>query len=205
MTLEIAFVLLVGLVAVILFITEKLRVDVVALLVMVVFITTGIISPTQGIAGFSNPATVTVAAMFVLAAALERTGALDFVAVTVLRLAGRSTFRAVLVLMTTIAFISAFINNTAAVAVLLPVALEVSRRSGVSPSKLLIPLSFASLFGGACTLIGTSTNILVSTLAVQHGDKPISMFELAPVGVILALVGLLYICLLYTSPSPRDS
>ena len=196
MTPEIAFILLVGFVAVYLFITEKLRVDVVALLVMVTFISTGVLSPTQGIAGFSNPATVTVAAMFVLAAALQKTGALNFAAEAIIRLAGRSTWRVAGVLMLSIAFISGFINNTAAVAVFLPVTIELARKANVSASKLLIPLSFASLFGGVCTLIGTSTNILVSTLSVQHGDKPIGMFEMAPLGLIMAVVGLVYMLLI---------
>lgn len=192
MTPEIAFILLVGFVAVYLFITEKLRVDVVALLVMVTFISTGVLSPTQGIAGFSNPATVTIAAMFVLAAAVQKTGALNFAAGAIIKLAGRSTWRVAAVLMASIALISGFINNTAAVAVFLPVTIELARKANVSASKLLIPLSFASLFGGVCTLIGTSTNILVSTLSVQHGDKPIGMFEMAPLGLILGLVGFIY-------------
>lgn len=196
MTPEIAFILLVGFVAVYLFITEKLRVDVVALLVMVTFISTGVLSPTQGIAGFSNPATVTVAAMFVLAAALQKTGALNFAAAAILRIAGRSTWRVAGVLMVSIAFISGFINNTAAVAVFLPVTIELARKANVSASKLLIPLSFASLFGGVCTLMGTSTNILVSTLSVQHGDKPIGMFEMAPLGLIMALIGFVYMLLI---------
>lgn len=195
MTPEIAFVLLVGFLTVVLFVTEKLRVDVVALLVMVTFIGSGVLTPTQGIAGFSNPATVTVAAMFVLAAALRHTEALDSLADLILRLSGESLWRAATVLMVTISIISAFINNTAAVAVFLPVAMEVSRRAKLSPSKLLIPLSFASLFGGVCTLIGTSTNILVSTLAVQHGEEPVGMFEMAPLGLLLALVGISYMLL----------
>lgn len=196
MTPEIALVLMVGLFAVLLFVTEKLRVDVVALLVMVTFIATGVLDPAQGIAGFSNPATVTVAAMFVLAAALQHTEALDFAADAILRLSGTSLLRAATVLMLSIAAVSAFINNTAAVAVFLPVTIEISKRIGVSPSKLLIPLSFASLFGGVCTLIGTSTNILVSTLSVQHGERPIRMFEMAPLGLILAVVGILYMLLI---------
>jgi di/tricarboxylate transporter len=193
MTLEIVFVLLVALGALALFITEKLRVDVVALLVMVTFIATGILTPTQGIAGFSNPATVTVAAMFVLAAALQKTGALNFAADYIIRLSGESSWRAAALLMLAIAAISGFINNTAAVAVFLPVTMELARKTKTSPSKLLIPLSFASLFGGACTLIGTSTNILVSTLSVQHGDRPIGMFEMAPLGLILLAAGFIYL------------
>jgi di/tricarboxylate transporter len=196
MTLEIAFVLFVGLCALALFVTEKLRVDVVALLVMVTFISTGVISPEQGISGFSNPATVTVAAMFVLAAGLQRTGALDFAAELVMRLAGDSTWRTAAVLMMSVAFLSGFINNTAAVAVFLPVTIELARRTGTSPSKLLIPLSFASLFGGVCTLIGTSTNVLVSTLSVQHGDKPLGMFEIAPLGIIMVMIGIFYMLLI---------
>lgn len=196
MTLEIAFVLLVGFSALVLFVSEKLRVDVVALLVMVTFIGTGVLSPTQGIAGFSNPATVTVAAMFVIAQALNNTGALDTVAALLLKLARRSLNRAALFLMSSIAFISAFINNTAAVAVFLPVTIKLSGSARTSPSKLLIPLSYASLFGGVCTLIGTSTNILVSTLSEQYGYQPIGMFEMTRLGLILASIGIIYMLLI---------
>lgn len=205
MTAEILFVLIIGLCAVWLFVTEKLRVDVVALLVMSSFIASGVLTVEEGIAGFSNPATVTVGTMFILAAGIQYTGAMERVASFILRTAGKSLYPTVAVLMLTIGFLSAFVNNTAAVAVFLPITLEIARRSKNPASKLLIPLSFASLFGGACTLIGTSTNILVSSLSVNYGGQPIGMFELAPLGLILSAVGLTYMLLIGIRVLPERS
>jgi di/tricarboxylate transporter len=130
--------------------------------------------------------------MFVLSAGLERTGAVAGVGELLGGLGRRSPRGALLAMMLAIGVISAFINNTAAVAILLPPVLTMARRIETSPSKLLIPLSFASLFGGSCTLIGTSTNLLVSSLCEQYGQPPIGMFELSGVGIALAVVGLIY-------------
>lgn len=192
MTGEIALVLIVAVSAVVLFVTERFRVDVVAMLVMLAFISTGVLTPDQGISGFGNAATVTVAAMFVLAAGIQKTGALEAVAQLLLRHSQGSLYRANIILMVVVGFLSAFINNTAAVAVFLPITIELSKKAKLPASKLLIPLSFASLFGGACTLVGSSTNILVSSLSSKYKAEPISMFEMAPLGLILATAGVLY-------------
>jgi di/tricarboxylate transporter len=178
--------------AVVLFVFDVLRSDLVALIVLAALLGTGIISPSEGFSGFANPATVTVAAMFVLSAGLERTGSVAQVGSLLARVGRHSQRLALLTLMLGVAVVSAFINNTAAVAVLLPTVLMLARETRTSPSKLLIPLSFASLFGGTCTLIGTSTNILVSSLAREHGAEPIGMFELAPFGLILLVAGIIY-------------
>jgi di/tricarboxylate transporter len=179
--------------AVVLFASERLRVDLVALLMMTTLMVLGIVSPEDGLAGFANPATVTVASMFVLSAGLLRTGALDRLGDLFTVLAKRHLLLAVAAIMAVIAPLSAFINNTAAVAIFLPVVLAVSRDSGVSASKLLIPLSFASMLGGVCTLIGTSTNVLVSSIAAAHGEEPFGMFEMAPLGLVFLAVGSLYL------------
>ncbi|MCA1566031.1 MAG: SLC13 family permease [Acidobacteria bacterium] len=192
MTTDIAIVLAVLAGAVILFATERLPVDVVALIVMSVLLLSGIITPGEGLAGFSNPATVTVGAMFVLSAALSKTGALNFTGHLLVRLGRRSFWLALVPMMIFVGSVSAFVNNTAAVAVFLPVMLSLARDINVSPSKLLMPLSFASMFGGVCTLIGTSTNILVSSIAEQHGQPPFGMFEFAPFGLIIFGAGLAY-------------
>jgi di/tricarboxylate transporter len=192
MTVEIVIVLTVLVGAVILFATERLPVDVVALIVMSVLLLSGIITPREGIAGFSNPATVTVGAMFVLSAALSKTGALNVVGRLLVRLGRRSFWLALISMMIFVGVVSAFVNNTAAVAVFMPVMLTLARDINVSPSKLLMPLSFASMFGGVCTLLGTSTNILVSSIAEQHGQEPFGMFEFAPLGLIMFGVGMLY-------------
>ncbi len=192
MTAEILFTLLVCLATVALFISERLRVDVVAALAMTCFLVSGILTPEQGIAGFSNPATVTVAALFVLSAGLHRTGALTGLTEWLMRIGKGSPWRATLALMVVMVLLSGFINNTAAVAIFLPITVRLARSCGLSPSKLLMPLSFASLFGGACTLIGTSTNILVSSIAKNHGQPTFGMFEMLPLGGLLAVCGVIY-------------
>ncbi len=192
MTIAAIITIIVIILAIILFATEVVSVDVVALLIMVSLIVTGVITPEQGVEGFSNKATITVAFMFILSAALLKTGALQVLAH---RLSG--TFRhspkaGMIMMMLLIAGISAFINNTPVVAVFIPVVIQIAHSSGQSPSKMLIPLSFASIFGGTCTLIGTSTNILVSGIAEKQGEAAFSMFELAPLGIILLFAGLGY-------------
>jgi len=179
-------------IAVVLFVTDRLRSDMVAMIILGALLLSGIITPEEGFSGFGHPATVAVAAMFVLSAGLERTGAVANVGELFAALGRRNPRGALVGMMVAIGIISAFINNTAAVAILLPPVLTMARRLETSPSKLLIPLSFASLFGGSCTLIGTSTNLLVSSMAEQQGQAPIGMFELTGVGLILAVVGLVY-------------
>lgn len=181
--------------AVILFATELLSIDLVALLIMAVLILTGVITPQEGVAGFSNSATITVAFMFVLSAGLLKTGALQFVA---FRLSGvfRHNFRlGIMLVILLIAGFSAFINNTPVVAVFIPVIIQIAHAAGLSPSRLLIPLSYASIFGGSCTLIGTSTNILVSGIAEKNGLPPISMFDMTPLGLVLLAAGITYLSL----------
>lgn len=172
--------------------TEKLRVDLVAMLVLAALVVGRLVTVEQGLSGFGNPATVTVAAMFVLSSGLSRTGALNFASKTLTRLGRRHPFISALLLMVIAGAASAFVNNTAVVAIFLPIVLEVARSAGVSASRLLMPLSFASMFGGVCTLIGTSTNILVSSIAERQGLKPFSMFELSGLGLITAAAGLVY-------------
>ena len=179
-------------VAVILFVSDRLRSDMVAMIILGALLLSGIITPEEGFSGFGHPATVAVAAMFVLSAGLERTGAVAGVGELLTGLGRRSPRGALIGMMLAIGTISAFINNTAAVAILLPPVLTMARRIEVSPSKLLIPLSFASLFGGSCTLIGTSTNLLVSSMAEQQGQPAIGMFELSRVGLVLAAAGLVF-------------
>ncbi len=185
--------LLVVVAAVILFATELFTIDVVALLIISSLVIFGIISPEEGVAGFSNKATITVAFMFVLSAALLKTGALQFIAHRLSK-TFRYRFNAgIALMMILIAAISAFVNNTPVVAIFIPVVIQIAHSSGQSASKMLIPLSFASIFGGMCTLIGTSTNILVSGIAEKEGLDAIPLFALTPMGLIFLVVGVLYI------------
>lgn len=193
LTWQMGFVFAVASAAVLLFATEKLPTDVVAVLVMVALLLSGILTPEEGLAGFANGATVTVGAMFIVGAAVFRTGAVSFLGVLLERLARRSLTLTLATLMVGVAVLSAFLNNTAAVAVLIPVVLSVARATKTSASKLLMPLSFASIMGGMCTLIGTSTNILGASIAARHGQPPLGMFEFSGVGVLLTAAGVLYL------------
>ena len=189
---EAIVVLVVIIVAVILFATEWLSIDLVAILIMVSLVLTGVIKPEEGVAGFSNSATLTVAFMFVLSAALLKTGALQQIGPRLTSIFQKSHMLGMVLMMLVVAFVSAFINNTPVVAIFIPIVMQVAQGIGQSPSKLLIPLSYASIFGGACTLIGTSTNILVSGIAQKAGLEPFSMFLLTPVGLVLLFAGVLY-------------
>jgi di/tricarboxylate transporter len=184
----ITLIVLVG--AVVLFVSEKLPVDVVALLILGSLLVFGVVSPGEALSGFSSPATITVAAMFVLSAGLQRSGALRGVGELLSRV--RWPWLLGLLMMLLVAFISAFINNTAIVAVFLPLVISAVVARGLSPSKFLIPLSFAAQFGGVCTLIGTSTNLLVDSLARQSGQPGFALFEFAGLGLWFVLAGILY-------------
>ncbi len=192
---EVIFVIGVLLLAVYLFVTEKLPVDLVALLVMALLLISSVISPAEGFAGFSNSATITVGAMFILSAGLFRTGAVNFLGDFVNSLFKRNFWVAIFVVMVIVGVLSAFINNTPVISIFLPILLGVARETRISASKILMPISFASMFGGVCTLIGTSTNILVSSIAEKRGLRPFTMFEFAPLGLIMFAVGTAYLLL----------
>jgi di/tricarboxylate transporter len=185
------FALLIG--AIVAFVREKVAPDVVALTVFVIIALTGLVSVHDTFAVFSNPAPLTVAAMFVLSAALVRCGALDYLS-SIFEKASVLPYPIVLFLLVgLVAFVSAWINNTPVVVVFVPVVLSLARKMGLTPSKFLIPLSYGSVLGGICTLIGTSTNLVVNGLLVKRGEPPLGMFELASVGVPIAAVGALYL------------
>ncbi len=184
----ITLIVLVGAVA--LFVSEKWPVDVVALLVLGSLLVFGVVRPNEALSGFSSPATITVAAMFVLSAGLQRSGVLQSIGDLLARV--RWPWLMSLVMMALAAFSSAFINNTAIVAVLLPLVIAAAVSRGRSPSKFLIPLSFAAQFGGVCTLIGTSTNLLVDSLARQAGQRGFSLFEFTPLGLWFVAAGMVY-------------
>lgn len=186
----IVFVILMG--SVYMFATERLPVDVVAIIAMSLLVISGVLSPQQGVSGFSNQATITVAAMFILSAALFRSGAVVGIGNRMARLFQYNFWVGIIATMVVVGLISAFINNTPVVAIFIPILVSAAARSGHSVAKMLLPLSYASMFGGVCTLIGTSTNILVSGIAAESGLPPFSMFELTRMGAIFFGVGLVY-------------
>jgi di/tricarboxylate transporter len=179
--------------AVYLFTTEKLPVDLVALLVLASLLVLGLVTPAEALSGFSSEATITVAAMFVLSAGLQASGALHSLGRLLAKV--RWPWLFLLVLMLVVGPISAFVNNTAAVAVFLPIVLAAAAASRQSPSQLLIPLSYAAQMGGVCTLIGTSTNLLVNSLARDLGHPGFGLFDFAPVGLLTMAVGFAYLLL----------
>jgi di/tricarboxylate transporter len=190
---EIIIVLLVLLMSVILFITEKLPVDFVAIGAAVILIISGIINMQEGFSGFSNEATITIASMFIISAALSRTGVVIYLGRLVIRLFKMKFKLATASTLGMAGVISAFVNNTPVVAVFLPLMTQVSRAIKISASKLLLPLSYASIFGGITTLIGSSSNIVVSSVAARNGELPFSMFEFTELAIVFFAVGLIYI------------
>jgi di/tricarboxylate transporter len=178
--------------AVVLFVWEKIPADVTALLLMGALLLAGVLQPKEAFIVFSNEAPLTVAAMFVLSAALLKTGAMDVMSGLLSRTAGHSEIRSLVVIFIVAGLASAFINNTPVVAVLMPVVLRHARNHGIPVSQLLMPLSFAAVLGGCCTLIGTSTNLVVHGMAQARGLAGFGMFELAWIGVPLVVAGTIY-------------
>ena len=193
MTVEIAIVFAVLTVSMILFVSERFRPDVIGLLVMVVLGLTGILGPLELFHGFSNQAVITIAAMFVLSAALTRTGTVAALGGKLADLSKGSSQRFLTYCLLTVCVMSAFINNTPVVVVFIPAVLSICTKTGQSPSKFLMPISFASMLGGSCTLIGTSSNILVSSLSEEAGYGAVAMFEFFNVGIVIAVVGMAYL------------
>ncbi len=188
------------------FVREKWSADVVAAIGVAALLVTQILSPGEVLGVLSNSAPVTIACMFVLSAALERTGCIDALGNWLGNLVGDRPLRVLGGLMITALVISAFLNNTPVVAILTPVAIALAKRSSTSPSKLLIPLSYATVLGGMLTMIGTSTNILVDGVARKAGLAPFGMFEITPAALMFAAVGFVYLMLFSNRLLPdRDS
>ena len=192
MTPEIALTLGIIAVAVVLFATEKLRVDVIALMVLLTLTLTGLATPQEAFSGFSNPAVITVWAVYIVSGALFKTGIADLMGRFILRLAGASEPRLIAVIMLTCGTMSAFMNNVGATAMLLPAVVAISRQTKVPVSKLLIPLSFSSLLGGKMTLIGTPANILATNILIDRGLPSFGFFDFTPIGVVVLTTGILY-------------
>lgn len=184
-----------------LFVSERLRYDVVGLLVLAALLVSGILTPAEGLSGFSNEATVVVAAMFALNAGLVGTGALDPLIRALARI--RQPWLLTLAILVIVCFLGAFVKNTALVATFLPVTLSVCARARTSPARVLIPMSYAAQMGGVCTLLGTSSNLLTNSLAVQHGMAEFGVFDFTKLGALLAVAGIVYLMLLGRWLLPR--
>lgn len=188
----VTLILILFVAALILFATEWLPVDVTALALLSALLVFGLIKPKQAFAGFGSDTALTLASLFILTRVLLRAGVIEWIGAALARRANNATglLRAML---GTVAGVSAFTSNTATTAVFLPVVAGVSRRAGIPASRALMPLAFASILGGTVTLIGTTTNIVVSGALPATGEKPLGFFELAWVGLPTALIGLLYL------------
>lgn len=196
MTIEIALTLAIIVAALALFVTEKLRVDLVALIVLISVGVLGLISPERVFDGFANSAVVTVWAVYIVSGGLFKTGVADTMGRAIQWLAGDREPRLIASVMVTCGVISAFMNNVGATAMLMPALIGISRRTKIAISKLLIPLSFSSLLGGAMTLIGTPANILAMSILADRGLSPLGFFQFTPLGIILLTTGILYMVLI---------
>jgi len=192
MTFDIALTFAIVIGAIVLFATDKFRVDVIAMVVLLTVALTGLVTPTEAFSGFSNPAVITVWAVYIVSAGMLLTGVADVMGRILLRVAGTSETRLIVVIMITCGVMSAFINNVGATAMLLPVVIGVSRKTDVPISRLLIPLSFSSLLGGNMTLIGTPANILGANIMIERDLEAFGFFDFAPMGLIVFAVGILY-------------
>lgn len=172
---------------------ERVEPEIVAMLGMGALVGTGILTAEESFSVFGNGAVIAVASMFVLSAALERTGGIEIFAKYLDRVVGNSELWMLLTVLPLVALASAFVNNTPVVVVFLPILISLANKRGILPSRVLIPLSYASIFGGCCTLIGTSTNLLISAASVSQGHSSIGFFEPARIGLVLTGVGLFYL------------
>jgi len=197
MTIEIGFILVLILLAFVLFVTEALPMDVTALLILGIMLVASPITHltvTDAIKGFSNPAVITIAALFILGHALQKTGVLEYLVISLNKLARKNLSLGLLIYFVSIALASAFVNNTAIVAIFIPITVKLAQKFNISPSKVLIPLSYAAIMGGTLTLVGTSTNLLVNSILIENNaSAPLGMFEFSKYGIVIILIGMVYL------------
>ncbi len=205
MTLEMWVTLAILAIALVLFITEAIRLDLVALGVTTALMLTGILNVEEGLAGFSNKAVISIAALFVVGGAVFQTGLAGMIAARILKAAGGNPARLIVILMVSIALMSAFISSTGVVALMLPAVVSLSRSMKINPSKLLIPMAYSALLGGSLTLIGTPPNLLVSEVLRNDGLPPFELFSFAPIGLVLLAIGVVYMLLIgrHLLPDPK--
>ena len=189
---DIVLVFTILLIAILLFSTSVIRMDLTSMLVLLSLYLTGLVTTEEAFSGFSNPAVITVAAMFIICSGISNTGAINRVAEKLLNVSHNSEAKLIISLMLTVACLSAFINNIGATAILIPVVANVAQKNNIPSSKLLMPLAFGSLLGGVCTLIGTPPNILMNILLHQHTGENFRMFDFTPIGLVILVTGIFY-------------
>ncbi len=193
MNVDILVILVLLFLAVVLFFLEWLSVDVVTLLLLVSLVLFQILSPEEAFSGFASEIVIILASIFVLSGALVQTGVMNWLGKAIYQFSGGSEIGVLIWVMFLSAFVSAFLSNTTATAILLPAVMGIASTSQVSPGRILIPLAFASMLGGTCTLIGTSTNLAASGLIQKMGMAPFSIFEFFQVGITMVIVGAVYL------------
>ena len=199
MNIEIIIVMAILLFGFFLFIKEYFSIDVTALIILSCFFGLGYLTPSEAVSGFSNPAVITIGLLFILSSAIQKTGLLEYIVVTINRLVQSSKTIGLAAYYFTISIASSLINNTAIVAIFMPITIRLAHTYKVSPSKMLIPLSYAAILGGTLTLVGTSTNLLVNSIYVTYeGAQPLGMFEFLKYGFIILIIGTAY--LLFIAP-----
>ncbi len=205
MTPEIVLVLAILAVVILILITEWMPLEVLALLVLGILALTGLVSPIEALSGFSNPAVVTIWAVFILSGGLTRTGLANILGRFLLKLVGKNTSRLVIVIMVIGGGLSSFMNNIAVAALMLPVVMDIARKTRQSPSLLLMPLAYGTLLGGLTTMIGTPPNILVSEALRANNLEPFKLFDFSPIGLLVMVSGTLFVSLVGTRLLPRSS
>jgi len=203
LTFEIGLVLTILTVSLVLFVSEKIRMDLIALMVMGTLVLTQLVTPEEAVAGFSNAAVIAVWAMFILSDGLTRTGIANVIGRTVLGLAGRREGRMIVVVMLTAGVLSAFMNNIGVAALMLPVVIEIARRTRIPASRLLMPLAYGSLLGGLTTMIGTPPNLLISGALQAAGESPFGLFDFTPIGAPVLICGTLFMAVAARYLLPR--
>ncbi len=194
MNIDIIIVLSILVLGFILFLLEYFTIDVTALIILSCFFGLGYLTPTEAVSGFSNPAVITIGLLFILSSAIQKTGLLEYLVVTINRLLQSSRGLGMAVYYFTVSIASSLINNTAIVAIFMPVTIRLAHRYQISPSKMLIPLSYAAILGGTLTLVGTSTNLLVNSIYMSYeGVEPLGMFEFFRYGIIILIIGTIYL------------
>ncbi len=205
MTVEISWILLILIAVIFFLVTEWMPLEVLSLLVLGILSVVGIVTPQEALAGFSNPAVVTIWAVFILSGGLTRTGIANILGRQLLKVAGKRETWLVVVIMVIAGVLSAFMNNVAVAALMLPVVMDIARKTGHSPSSLLMPLAYGSLLGGLTTMIGTPPNILVSEALRENGLPPFSLFDFTPLGLLIMTAGTLFVAFLGMRMLPKRS
>jgi len=197
MNIDIIIVLSILVLGFILFLLEYFTIDVTALIILSCFFGLGYLTPNEAVSGFSNPAVITIGLLFILSSAIQKTGLLEYLVVTINRLLQSSKGLGMAVYYFTVSIASSLINNTAIVAIFMPVTIRLAHRYQISPSKMLIPLSYAAILGGTLTLVGTSTNLLVNSIYMSYeGVEPLGMFEFFKYGIIILIIGTIYLLII---------